>query len=415
MHQDNDVVIIGGGILGTSMALSLSSLGIKTTIFEKKDFVDLKKSKQNGRCYALSSSTYNFFSSINVTSSLDGFLHGMKNILVYQSFLKNIPSSPILNFDSDNHDTEYLGYVIEDEYLRSPLLDACEADPNITIISARLKNIKQSKNACSTLTFHCGRVQKTPLVIGADGAFSMIKREMFPKSFDVNYHQTAFAGHVLHSFSNKNVAHEYFFSSGALAILPLGEHRSSYVLVVPEKHSHALSALKTEKFTQVLQEYFGNFLGKISMDSPALHFPLRSSLAKKMVLPNVALVGDAARSIHPIAGQGLNYGIRDVAALSETLFNGMRRGKQLGDISDLEKYERWRRFDSAAITAITGFLPKIFELPLPGARFATLAGMSLIKKTPLLNHCIAEYATGTCYGEIPLKLQRKKHESAETA
>jgi 2-octaprenyl-6-methoxyphenol hydroxylase len=206
---------------------------------------------------------------------------------------------------------------------------------------------------------------------------------------------------VHHDRNHEGTAHQYFMPSGPLAILPLpGGHHSSIVWSEAEKTAQAVQALDDAGYLAALRPRFGDFLGEISLAGARFTYPLNLTLAESFVRPRIALVGDAAHGVHPIAGQGLNLGFRDVGALAEVLILAARRGEDIGAVDVLERYERWRRFDSTALALGMDGVNKLFSNDNPVLRAARDLGLGLVNAVPGLRRGFMRQAAGL-QGELP--------------
>jgi 2-octaprenyl-6-methoxyphenol hydroxylase len=222
------------------------------------------------------------------------------------------------------------------------------------------------------------------------------------------YGQTALVTAIRHEHDHKGVAQQFFMPSGPLAILPLkGGHHSSIVWSETDANAAAIQALPDDAYLEALRPRFGDFLGKIDLAGDRFTYPLSLSLAERFIGPRLALVGDAAHGVHPIAGQGLNLGLRDVAALAEVLILARRRGEEPGSATALEEYQRWRRFDSTALALGMDTVNRLFANDNPILRLGRDVGMGVVNAIPGLRRRFIRQAAGLT-GELPRLLAGRR-------
>jgi 2-octaprenyl-6-methoxyphenol hydroxylase len=242
------------------------------------------------------------------------------------------------------------------------------------------------------------------LVIGADGRNSFVRGAMKSRLIGWNYGQTAIVCTIAHEHSHNGVAHEYFLPTGPFALLPLSHNRTNIVWSERPKTAAALMALSENDFVAELQQRVGAHLGALSLDGPRFSYPLSLQFAEKMVGDRVAIVGDAAHAIHPIAGQGLNLGLRDVAALAECVADGVAVGLDPGDFTLLQRYETWRRFDNVTMALATDALTRLFSNDWDRVRWARDIGMAAVGRVGPARRFFMRHAGGAL-GDLPRLLR----------
>ncbi len=246
-----------------------------------------------------------------------------------------------------------------------------------------------------------GRTLSARLLVGADGRGSGVAARAGIARRGWGYGQTALVCALDHELPHRGIAWQYFMPTGPLAILPLPGNRSSIVWSETDANARTIAALADADFLEVLRPRFGDFLGGITLAGPRFSYPLSLSLADSYVAPRIALVGDAAHGVHPIAGQGLNLGLRDVAALAEVVVNAARRGEDIGAPDVLERYQRWRRFDATAMGLGMDRVNALFSNDIPVLRAARGLGMGLVTAIPALRRGFMRQAAGLGLDPMP--------------
>jgi 2-octaprenyl-6-methoxyphenol hydroxylase len=309
-----------------------------------------------------------------------------------------------MHFDHAEIEEGPMGYMVEDRFLR-PSLQAAVADtPGITLLAGETVVAQESDAACVSLDLASGATVQARLLIGCDGRGSGTATRAGIRRTGWAYGQTALVCAVEHALPHHGIAHQFFMPPGPLAILPLKGNRAS--IVWSETHAQAaeINALPDAEYLEVLRPRFGSFLGEIALGGKRYTYPLSLSLATRLVADRVALVGDAAHGIHPIAGQGLNAGMRDIAALAEVLADAHRRGEDIGSPTVLPRYEQWRRFDNTALALATDTFNKLFSNDFQLLRTARTLGMGVISGLPRLRRGFIREAAGLT-GDLPRLLR----------
>ena len=406
-RDDVDVVIIGCGIIGMSTALSLSRLGVKVKIIDDSDYNTVANNGKNlFRSYALSDSSMNFFKNIGL--DIEGICCPMLDILVYMSNYINGPYSNVVELS--RRDTNIpVGFMVMDQRLRTMMLKSCFQKTEIDI-SFSQKTVKITRVSDSKVKLECadGRTYLSNMVIIANGSSvtSTILGEEYSDLCvytEYQYKQKAIVGNITHEKENKFIAHECFMPSGTFALLPLDQHTSSYVWIEKESYVQNMQKANMEIFSHELGIRVGSALGEIQHFTEYEVFPLKMRVANRIACERIALVGDAAKKIHPLAGQGLNYGIRDVSALRDVVLQDLQIGKIIGSSMSNEEYQSRRRFDNTMIAGITTGINFGFT-----SIFSPIAGLCLEKtrNSNLIKGAIMNYASGTACGrDIPSMLK----------
>ena len=311
-----------------------------------------------------------------------------------------------LHFDPD--DNEPLGFMLENRHLRAALHERAEAGKNVWLLwKSRIANVDRSDTGVR-VALEDGRKLCAPLLVAADGRNSRTRESAGINVARWKYDHQAIVSVLRHERSHDHVAYEIFYPAGPFALLPMNDdgagHRSAIVWSVPDEDAAGWLSLGDEDFAAEAEAAMGGFLGKIAMLAPRSSFPLGFHHAAQITAQRLALVGDAAHAIHPIAGQGLNLGFRDVAALAQVLVEGARLGLDLGDKQLLDRYQRWRSLDALSVAFATDTLTRIYGVPGKTASAVRRLGMSLVGRISPLRDRLMSEARGTS-GDLPLLLR----------
>jgi 2-octaprenyl-6-methoxyphenol hydroxylase len=396
-----DVIVFGGGLVGLALASALDSSGLSSIVVDPADPAPRSDSSFDGRTSAVSSSSMRMLETIGVASHLAEAGCPIWRIAVADG-LK--PGG--LNFDPDNG--EPLGFMHENRNLRAALHARAKAGKNVWLLwKSRVASVDRGEHGV-VVALEDGRKLSAPLLVAADGRNSRTREEAGINVARWKYDHQAIVSVLRHERAHEHVAYEIFYPTGPFALLPMTDdklgHRSAIVWSVPEEDAAGWLSLSDEDFAAEAEVAMGGFLGKLIMLAPRSSFPLGFHHAAQITAKRLAFVGDAAHAIHPIAGQGLNLGFRDVAALAEVLVEGARLGLDVGDQTLLDRYQRWRSLDALSVAVATDSLTRIYGVPGATASAIRRFGMGLVGRiSPLRNRLMSE-ARGTS-GELPLLLR----------
>ncbi|PWE48881.1 2-octaprenyl-6-methoxyphenyl hydroxylase [Thioclava sp. NG1] len=404
MKHDSDVIIAGGGLNGPALALALASAGLSVTLVDAAPARQRATDTFDGRAYALAIASQKLLRAIGVWDGLADRAQPMMEVKAADGHAGEGAAPFFLHFDARELDQAPVGYMLEDRYLYRAFLDAMEASDKITLLHETQVTGQQVVPGGVEVSLSTGKTLTAKLLIGADGRRSGVAERAGITREGWGYGQTALVAAVEHEKPHNGIAHQFFMPTGPLAILPLKGNRSSIVWSETEENAKTISALDDEDFLAVLRPRFGDFLGEIKLAGPRFSYPLNLTLAKAYVAPHVALVGDAAHGVHPIAGQGLNLGLRDVAALAEIVVEAMRRGEDIGAEDVLERYQGWRRFDSTSLALGMDTVNKLFSNDNPLLKAGRDLGMGLVQAIPGLRRGFMQQAAGLS-GPLPRLLQ----------
>jgi len=310
------------------------------------------------------------------------------------------PSPFHLGFDHAEIEEGPMGHMVEDRVLRVALDEALAAMPSIAVHRGQGVAAQEALPGRAAVTLADGLHLEARVILGCDGRSSGTARRAGIGRMEWGYGQTAVTCAVRHEGDHGGTAHQLFLPGGPLAILPLRDQRSSIVWSVADARARTLMRMGDAEFLAALRPVFGSFLGAIALCGPRSAHPLGLSLARSLTGERVALAGDAAHAVHPIAGQGLNAGLRDVAALAELLADARARGEDIGGAAVLDRYARWRRFDTAALAFATDGFNRLFSNDMGPLRMLRDAGLGIVNRLPPLRRAVIREAAGLT-GDLP--------------
>ena len=396
-----DVIIFGGGLVGLALASALDSSGLSAIVVDPADPAPRSDAAFDGRTSAVSSSSMRMLETIGVADRL-----AEPGCPIWRIAVADGLKPGGLHFDTD--DEQPLGYMHENRNLRAALQARAEAGKNLWLMwKSRVSKVDCGEYGV-VVALEDGRKLSAPLLVAADGRNSVTRERAGIPVARWKYDHQAIVSVLEHERPHEHVAYEIFYPSGPSALLPMNEaktgHRSAIVWSVPEEDAAGWLALGDADFAAEAEAAMGGFLGKVEMLAPRSSFPLGFHHAARITAQRLALVGDAAHAIHPIAGQGLNLGFRDVAALAEVLVEGARLGLDLGDRQLLDRYQRWRSLDALSVAFASDTLTRIYGIPGKTASAVRRFGMGLINRVSPIRDALMSEARGTS-GDLPLLLR----------
>jgi 2-octaprenyl-6-methoxyphenol hydroxylase len=406
-----DVIIAGAGVAGATLAVALKQGGLTPQLIDPVEFDDQLAPTFDGRAWAIAYAAFRQWKALGLAEDLEPHAQRIEQILVTDGQSPGAASHGtgpfFLRFDSaeiaDSSDGEPLGYLLENRHVRAALAKAVIAAGIEVLAPARVASAEFGpREAVVTLTD--GRSVTAPLAVGAEGRGSVIRSAAGIGALGWDYGQTGVVATVRLERPHDGVAHEYFLPGGPFAILPLTDNRASLVWTESQARGSALKSARPEIFHAHLQRRFGDFIGGAVVEGPVFTYPLSLQLSERLVAPRVALLGDAAHGIHPIAGQGLNLGLKGAAALAQVLVDAVRLGEDIGSEVVLERYAAWRRFDTLSISASADAFVRIFSNDNPLMRVARGVGMAAVNRIgPARRFFMSE--AGGAVGDLPRLLR----------
>lgn len=398
MRKDSeryDLIVIGGGLTGLALAAAVGGAGYRVAVIEQHPYPELLAVPYDGRVTAIAAGSQVFLDSIGAWAGMEAEAGPILDIVVREGF------SPIeVRYDHREVGAGPLGYIVENRVIRSALLERVRAIETVALLApATVAAIAPSRTR-TEVTLADGRRLSAPLAALCEGRLSTTREKVGIGARRWAYGQTGIVCTIRHEQPHGGLALERFFPDGPFARLPMPGDRSSIVWALEDELAKSVLALDDTSFLGEVAERFGDDLGELSLEGPRWAYPLVLVLSDRYTGPRLALVGDAARGIHPIAGQGWNLALRDVAAVAEIVVDRLRLGLDPGDELALERYESWRRFDSLALVAVTDGINRLFANDVFPIRAAREAGLAAVERISPIKRFFMRHAMGLI-GDLP--------------
>jgi len=391
MADDAELVIAGAGLTGMLLGVACAGAGLQVAVVDPQDPATMLDHGFDGRTSAIAYGSRLVFDGIGLWPEIAAEAEPILEIRVADD------NSPLfLHYDSRDLAGETpLGYIVENQVLRRALYERARTLPNLQLLAPQRITALDASETGAVAVLDDGERLYTRLVAAADGKDSPLRQAAAIRATQWRYSQTGIVTTVAHARPHGGIAVEHFLPAGPFAILPMTGNRSSIVWTEHADLAPPILALPEAEFAAELRARFGAFLGEIEPVGPRWAYPLALLQAERYVARRLALVGEAAHVIHPIAGQGLNIAIRDVAALAELIVDQRRRGLDIGDELVLERYQRWRRADALLLAAVTDGLNRLFSNTIPPIRLARDLGLAAVHRLPPLKRILMRHAMGT--------------------
>lgn len=405
-----DIVIAGGGMVGMTLGCGLADAGFRVALIDALPAAARTATRYDGRSSAIAEGSKRVLEGLGLWAAMAPEACPILDIRVSDARIGEPASSLFLHYDHrelarEGEAAPPLGYIVENRVIREALLAAVQARPSLRHLAPAVVMGFAAKPGRAEVELADGSRLAARLAIAADGRDSPLRTASGIRLAAWDYPQTGIVCTIAHELPHENVAHEHFLPSGPFAVLPMtddaeGRHRSSIVWTERRERTAAILALEDAAFAGEMQRRFGMSLGRIALLGGRWAHPLRLQHAERYSGSRLALVGDAAHAIHPIAGQGLNLGLRDVAALAEALVDAKRLGLDIGEGEPLLQYERWRRADNLLLMAATDLLNRLFSNDVAPVRLVRDLGLAAVNRAAPLKRTLMRHAMGLS-GDMP--------------
>lgn len=381
-----DVAIVGGGPVGMTLALALvqSMRGIRVALIDRRP---LSVPKDN-RASAIAAGVRRVFEALGVWADMEAQSQPITAMRITDSGSGDIARPLFLQFEGEVAPGEAFAHMVPNTASQAALLSAM-GDLVTVIAPAEIADWSEGRIALAD-----GRTIVSPVIVAADGAQSALRQRAGISTTGHDYRQTGLVATISHELPHDGVAYEHFRPSGPFASLPLKGNRSSLVWTETSENAKAFLAMDNAQLALEIEAVMGSSLGAVTLEDKLMGFPLRLQIARDFVGPRMALVGDAAHVVHPIAGQGLNLGLKDVAALAEVIVDAIRLGLDHGSEEVLARYQAWRRLDTASMVMVTDGMNRLFSNDVAPVRAIRDFGLGLVDRAGPLKDAMIRAAAG---------------------
>ena len=397
-HETYDIVIVGGGIVGLTLACALGSSSLRIAVIDQQaSATKILTDDYDLRVSAITLASQKIFAALGVWQRIQA----RRASAFRKMHVWDATGNGYINFDSADIGESTLGYIIENSVIQAALYEQTQTYSNIDFICpAQLQQLKVHPESVA-LELVDGRQLITQLVIGADGAQSKVRKLAHIELTQRDYAHTAIVATIQTELPHQATAWQCFLPNGVLAFLPLAEaHTSSIVWSVTPQVAEHLNKLETKEFQQALTKAFAHRLGNVVNVSERVAFPLRMQHAKNYCLANIALLGDAAHTVHPLAGQGVNLGLLDAACLAEVILHAYNNKRAINSLATLRRYERWRKGDNLTMLALVAGFKHLFAGENKTIASARSLGLNLTNNLQLLKNFFMRQGMGI-KGDLP--------------
>lgn len=401
-HHKTNLAIGGAGFAGLALAIALRQGLGETFAVTVVDPALAAATSKDPRASAIAAAARRLFEAIGVWDAVAAQAQPILDMVVTDSKLDDAVRPTFLTFGGDVEEGEPFAHMVENRHLVDALVKKAK-ELGIDLRAGAVSGFEHARNAID-VALAGGETISTRLLVGADGARSKIREQAGIATHGWNYDQSAIVTTVAHEREHNGRAEEHFLPAGPFAILPLAGKRSSIVWTETAREAERMVALPDDEFHAELEKRFGLQLGDLKVTAKPRAFPLGLFTARTFIAERLALIGDAAHIIHPIAGQGLNMGLRDVAALAEAVADAARLGLDIGAADVLERYQRWRRFDTMTMGVATDGLNRLFSNSSDVLRLMRDLGLGVVERIPALKRVFIREAAGFT-GDVPKLLK----------
>jgi 2-octaprenyl-6-methoxyphenol hydroxylase len=396
--QPYDILIVGGGLVGATLVRALQGRGLRIAVVEAVQFETRTEAGYDDRALALAHGTRRIFESLGLWDTL-----AKDATPIHRIHVSDRGHCGFTRMDREEEGLPALGYVVPARMLGQVLGEVARSAEGVDVYCpAALAdlNIETGRANANVLRDDETQLLATRLVVAADGAGSAVRDRLGIPVIERDYGQAAVIANITPQLPHRNVAYERFTDTGPMAVLPMTEDRCAVVWTVDSRMTGEIMALSDDAFLSRLQERFGYRLGRFERVGRRQVYPLRLVKAQESVRHRLALVGNAAHTLHPIAGQGFNLGVRDVAVLAEVLVDALAEGDDPGELAVLTRYDTWRHADHQRVTAFTDALARLFTLPIPALGMVRGAGMLALDLLPPAKRLLTRVTMGRA-GRMP--------------
>ena len=390
-----ELVIAGGGLVGLTLGIACASAGLAVAVIDREAPPVTVEEGFDGRSSAIAFGSQRALAGIGLWQHIAPEAEPIREIRVADG------DSPLfLHYDHAELGDDPLGWIVENRVLRLALFARAAALPNLRHLAPATVASAERGPTGVTVRLEDGRELRGYLLVAAEGRLSPLRKAAGIRTVEWRYKQIGIVCTVAHEVPHLGIAVEHFLPAGPFAILPMTGNRSSIVWTERADLAPRMMALDDAEFLAELGRRFGDYLGRLTIAGPRWSYPLSLMHAEAYTAPRLALVGDAAHVIHPIAGQGLNLGLRDVPALAELIVDARRLGLDIGNPALLARYERWRRFDNTLLAAVTDGLNRLFSNDVAPIAALRDAGLAVVNRLPPVKRFLMRHAMGLV-GDLP--------------
>ncbi len=389
-----DIAIVGGGPVGLTLALALvrSVTGVRVALLDRRDF----SVPRDQRASAIAAGVRRVFETLGLWEQLAPHASPIRNMKITDSGKGDISRPLFLRFEGEVAPGEPFAHMLPNTATIGALLQALKG--KVDFLAPVEVTGYAAEAGGARLSLKDGRVITAPLIVAADGGNSGLRAMAGITVTGHDYRQSGIVTTISHELDHEGTAYEHFRPAGPFASLPLGGRRSSLVWTEATEAAARYRQMPLDEVAAEIEAVMGSSLGAVRVEEPLQVFPLRLQIAREFVAPRLALIGDAAHVVHPIAGQGLNLGLKDVAALAEVVVEAMRLGLDHGAVDVLERYQRWRRLDTALMAMVTDVMNRLFSNDVAPARALRDFGLGVVDRLPPLKGAMIAQAAGLARG-----------------